>query len=89
MKSLVGFAFAAVLATSATADSTFHSPVEGLQAKRAYLTCQESYGGGSITCGDANSLYCYDPTLGEVCPASTSLSETDFPVRSMANTIPS
>jgi hypothetical protein len=90
MKSLVSFAFATALVTFATAKTTFHSPIEGIEAKRAYLTCQESYGDGSITCGDANSLYCYNPTLGEVYPASsTTPCGTDFPMSVMANIIQS
>lgn len=35
--------------------------------KRQYESCQATYGGGSVTCGEEGvSRYCYDPTKGEV-----------------------
>lgn len=34
--------------------------------KRDFLTCEETYGEGSIPCGGSDSKYCYDPTIGEV-----------------------
>ncbi|KAM0167461.1 hypothetical protein ACHAQE_000354 [Botrytis cinerea] len=33
--------------------------------KRDFLTCEETYGEGSIPCGGSDSKYCYDPTIGE------------------------
>ncbi|KAB8302467.1 hypothetical protein EYC80_005873 [Monilinia laxa] len=35
--------------------------------KRDFLTCEQTYGGGSIPCGGGDSKYCYDPTIGESC----------------------
>lgn len=34
--------------------------------KRDFLTCEETYGEGAISCGGSDSQYCYDPTIGEV-----------------------
>ncbi len=48
--------------------NTIHAPSNELKTKRGFLTCQETYGGGSTTCGGATSRFCYDPTLGEVRP---------------------
>lgn len=67
MKSVLALTFASAFATLAPASSTFHSPIIQPLLKRGYQTCAQTYGGGSITCGDINSLYCYDPTLGETC----------------------
>jgi hypothetical protein len=70
MKTFINLGLAASIATLTLADLTEHSPVHvgDLKVKRGFLTCQETYGGGSITCGDSNSHFCYDPTLGEVSP---------------------
>lgn len=70
MKTFINLGLAASLATLTLADLTEHSPVKvgDLKVKRGFLTCQETYGGGSITCGDSSSHFCYDPTLGEASP---------------------
>lgn len=34
--------------------------------KRDLLSCEQTYGEGSIPCGGSDSKYCYDPTIGEV-----------------------
>ncbi|KAL2064953.1 hypothetical protein VTL71DRAFT_4093 [Oculimacula yallundae] len=51
------------------ASLTTHRALNGVKPKRALLSCLETYGGGSITCGDADSLFCYDPTVGDTCCA--------------------
>ena len=68
MKPFISLGLAASLATLTVADITEHKTIgsEDPKIKRGFLTCKETYGGGSITCGDINSHYCYDPTLGEV-----------------------
>lgn len=63
---------ALILATSTLlaitkADLTFHNPVHQHEYKRDYLTCQQTYGGGSMTCGDDTSHFCFDPTRQESC----------------------
>jgi hypothetical protein len=70
MKTFMSLSFAASFATLtfAQATATGHNPVAGFKIKRGFLTCQETYGGGSITCGGISSHYCYDPTLGEASP---------------------
>jgi hypothetical protein len=65
MKIYTSLALASLAA--AQADSTYHDPLNLFTLRRSYLTCQETYGGGSEICGDpATSHYCYDPTLGDV-----------------------
>lgn len=66
MKTFINAGVAATLVNISLASLTHHSPINKLKPKRALLTCLETYGGGSITCGNDDSLYCYDPTLGEV-----------------------
>ena len=66
MKTFVNVGIAATLVNISLASLTHHSPINQLKPKRALLTCLETYGGGSITCGNDDSLYCYDPSLGEV-----------------------
>jgi hypothetical protein len=68
MKTFISLGLAATFATISFADLsvTYHDPLPDLKVKRSFLTCQETYGGGSITCGSDSSHYCYDPTLGEV-----------------------
>jgi hypothetical protein len=57
--------------TAANSNSTFHDPLTTPTNKRAYLTCVETYGGGSTICGDpSSSHFCYDPSLGDVFPLS-------------------
>jgi hypothetical protein len=34
--------------------------------KRELMKCDETYGAGSEKCGGAESIYCFDPTAGEV-----------------------
>lgn len=66
MKSFFYVGFTATLTTLVIAESTIHRSIHPSKQKRKFLTCQKTYGGGSITCGSADSLYCYNPTLGEV-----------------------
>ncbi|KAF7913853.1 uncharacterized protein EAF01_000259 [Botrytis porri] len=35
--------------------------------KRDFLSCEQTWGEGSIPCGGSDSKYCYDPTIGETC----------------------
>jgi hypothetical protein len=74
MKTFISLGLAASLATlTFTHTKTKHNPVGDSKIKRGFLTCQETYGGGSITCGETStSHYCYDPTLGEVSPLGSS-----------------
>ncbi|PVH88393.1 hypothetical protein DL98DRAFT_509099 [Cadophora sp. DSE1049] len=67
MKTFIAVGLVASLAEISLASLTNHSPMNKLKPKRALLTCLETYGGGSVTCGGADSLYCYDPALGETC----------------------
>ncbi|KAH7364380.1 hypothetical protein BKA65DRAFT_491164 [Rhexocercosporidium sp. MPI-PUGE-AT-0058] len=66
MKAFMNIGLAASLANLSLASLTTHNPLNGLKPKRALLTCLETYGGGSMTCGGIDSLFCYDPTVGEV-----------------------
>lgn len=66
MKSLSCVAAVATLATLTIADSTLHKSLHSLKVKRGYLTCQETYGDGSTTCGGIDSHFCYGPSAGEV-----------------------
>jgi hypothetical protein len=66
MKTFISLGLTASLATLSIAGTTFHDLIGDLKIKRGFLTCQETYGDGSTTCGGSNSHYCYDPTLGEV-----------------------
>ncbi len=34
--------------------------------KRGLKSCQETYGPGSVQCGNEKSTYCYNPLLGQV-----------------------
>jgi hypothetical protein len=54
------------LAPLALCGVTFHSPLDFLYLKRDYLSCQQTYGGSSVTCGNSTSHFCYDPALDEV-----------------------
>lgn len=38
----------------------------GLSRKREVMTCDETYGNGSIPCGESESSWCFNPTLGQV-----------------------
>ncbi|CZR50802.1 uncharacterized protein PAC_00676 [Phialocephala subalpina] len=67
MKSFICIGLAATLAALATAESTSHRSIQQSKLKRAYYTCQETYGAGSISCGPVDNHYCYNPTLGETC----------------------
>ncbi|KAH7417124.1 hypothetical protein BKA64DRAFT_768911 [Cadophora sp. MPI-SDFR-AT-0126] len=67
MKTFINIGLAATFANLSLATLTNHSPMKRLQPKRALLTCLETYGGGSVNCGGDDSLFCYDPTLGETC----------------------
>lgn len=73
MKTFASLGVAASLASLSLASLTSHSPLNALRTKRALMTCVETYGGGSITCGAPGSPYCYDPTLGEVCLSTLQL----------------
>ncbi|TVY59643.1 hypothetical protein LSUE1_G008202, partial [Lachnellula suecica] len=56
------------LAAANATNSTFHDQLAPRSLKRAYLTCEQTYGGGSTTCGDpSTSHFCYDPTIGDTC----------------------
>ena len=67
MKTSITLGFSASLITLTLAQTqTEHRSVGDYSLKRGFETCQETYGGGSVTCGDSSSHYCYDPTLGEV-----------------------
>lgn len=82
MKTFIGLGLAASLAALAFAQTKTHfhlaSQNKGLPKggnfKREFLTCQETYGGGSVTCGGSSSHYCYDPTQGEVSTTILSVS---------------
>jgi hypothetical protein len=51
----------------ALSSKTLHSPLQPPTLKRAYETCEATYGGGSTVGGDPSlSRYCYDPMKGEV-----------------------
>ncbi|KAI1157162.1 hypothetical protein F4825DRAFT_467989 [Nemania diffusa] len=39
----------------------------GLSRKREVMTCDETYGNGSIPCGESESSWCFNPTLGQTC----------------------
>ncbi|KAH9219058.1 hypothetical protein DL95DRAFT_443760 [Leptodontidium sp. 2 PMI_412] len=69
MKTYIDLGLAAALANLSLASLTNHSPLNRFNPKRALLTCLETYGGSSITCGGTDSLFCYDPALGETCCA--------------------
>jgi hypothetical protein len=81
MKSFFYLGITATLATLAIAESTFHRSLLQSKQKREFLTCEETYHGGSITCGPAGSHYCYDPMLGEACVPS--LSSEDYVIDSL------
>jgi hypothetical protein len=63
--SFAGLSFAQ---NSDSDSTTLYSEIGDSNIKRDFLTCEDTYGGGSITCGNSTSRYCYDPTLGEVRP---------------------
>ncbi|KUJ22488.1 uncharacterized protein LY89DRAFT_300658 [Mollisia scopiformis] len=67
MKSFFTIGFTATFATLAMAESTAHRSLHQSKIKRGFLTCEQTYGGGSITCGAVDSHYCYNPTVGESC----------------------
>ena len=75
MKFFASFAFAATLVALVNAHITFRGIVEvaGFNEKRAYRPCSEVYGAGSTTCGDVANAWCYNPTIGEVCPVSSAV----------------
>lgn len=68
MKNFIGFGigFATSFATFSVATTTSRRPFPELKVKRQFLTCFETYGRGSITCGAEDSHFCYNPDLGEV-----------------------
>ncbi|KAK0118985.1 hypothetical protein ONS95_007852 [Cadophora gregata] len=67
MKTFINIGFTASLINLTLASVTNHSRMNAAKPKRALLTCLETYGGGSVDCGGQDSLFCYDPTLGETC----------------------
>ncbi|KAE8452184.1 hypothetical protein EG329_001651 [Mollisiaceae sp. DMI_Dod_QoI] len=67
MRSFICLGFTATFAAFVGAESTSHSSIYHSKLKRDFLTCQETYGGGSTTCGPVGSHFCYDPTVGESC----------------------
>ncbi|KAJ9157412.1 hypothetical protein NKR23_g608 [Pleurostoma richardsiae] len=44
-----------------------HAPAAFFLGKRALMSCEETYGTGSVQCGNSNSTMCYNPTLGQTC----------------------
>lgn len=58
------FPLAALL--GAAAATTGHQRTGLASAKRGLMTCEETYGQGWGRCGDETSIFCYNPSLGQV-----------------------
>lgn len=43
-----------------------HPPAAVAGVRRQLLTCEATYGAGSLQCGGDNSTMCYNPTIGQV-----------------------
>ncbi|KAK3942133.1 hypothetical protein QBC46DRAFT_380709 [Diplogelasinospora grovesii] len=35
--------------------------------RKQLMSCEQTYGTGSVRCGDESSTFCYNPTLGQTC----------------------
>jgi hypothetical protein len=71
-----------LLASSAAAQlgaQSFNAPVDpfGGVRKRQLLSCEQTYGRGSINCGGSGSTFCFNPSLGQV--RSQPYVDTDVP----------
>ncbi|KAI0555199.1 hypothetical protein F4679DRAFT_578586 [Xylaria curta] len=53
-----------VLATQATEN---YSPISVPSPKRQLMSCEYTYGNGSIPCGGPESTWCYNPGQGQTC----------------------
>ncbi|KAI0460200.1 hypothetical protein F5B21DRAFT_498802 [Xylaria acuta] len=42
-------------------------PISVPSTKRQLITCEHTYGNGSIPCGGAESTWCFNPGLGQTC----------------------
>ncbi|KAI1828488.1 hypothetical protein F4861DRAFT_3034 [Xylaria intraflava] len=44
-----------------------YSPLPAPLRKRQLMTCDQTYGNGSIPCGGTESRWCFNPNLGQTC----------------------
>ncbi|KAI8632167.1 hypothetical protein F5Y19DRAFT_353289 [Xylariaceae sp. FL1651] len=44
-----------------------YSPLSELSHRRQVMTCEQTYGNGSVLCGGAESAWCFNPSLGQTC----------------------
>ncbi|KAI0512455.1 hypothetical protein F5B22DRAFT_648559 [Xylaria bambusicola] len=52
-----------LLAQASEIDSQFSTPVR----RRQVMTCEKTYGAGSLPCGGEESTWCFNPELGQTC----------------------
>ncbi|KAI0193349.1 hypothetical protein EV127DRAFT_479189 [Xylaria flabelliformis] len=62
-----------VLATQA---SESYSPISVPSPKRQLMSCEYTYGNGSIPCGGPESTWCYNPGLGQTCCQDSGFCDT-------------
>ncbi|KAI1493149.1 hypothetical protein F5X96DRAFT_267151 [Biscogniauxia mediterranea] len=43
-----------------------YAPVFAAGHKRQLMTCEQTYGAGSMQCGGMDSRFCFNPNLGQV-----------------------
>ncbi|TAQ84834.1 hypothetical protein B7494_g6828 [Chlorociboria aeruginascens] len=75
-----------ILTTIFAYEPTSHAPTNEFHIRRDFETCQETYGGGSENCGDADDHFCYDPTLGEGEDPDTCARQLSFTLPPSAST---
>ncbi|KAI0974531.1 hypothetical protein F4678DRAFT_458493 [Xylaria arbuscula] len=44
-----------------------YSPLSSSSPRRQLMTCDQTYGNGSIPCGEPQTAWCYNPDLGQTC----------------------
>ncbi|KAI1312424.1 hypothetical protein F5Y03DRAFT_408465 [Xylaria venustula] len=44
-----------------------YSPLSSSSRGRQLMTCDQTYGNGSLPCGEPESTWCYNPGLGQTC----------------------
>ncbi|KAI5920050.1 hypothetical protein F4810DRAFT_713919 [Camillea tinctor] len=44
-----------------------YAPVFPVGQKRQLMTCEQTYGSGSMQCGGMDSRFCFNPNLGQTC----------------------
>jgi len=54
---------------ASAADQGLYAPV-ALTSKRAVMSCEQTYGAGSVSCGNSNTSMCYNPSQGQSCCAT-------------------